>query len=87
MASQASLDIVNALFARQKDLTDYVDGAMQDKALESITARKGEIGNKIFTALSQEEEPDAPTEEPEVAPEASTETEEPADETDNGTNN
>ena len=86
MASQASLDIVNALFAGQKDLSDYVNDAMQDKALESITARKGEIGNKIFTALAQEEEPEASTEEPVVAPEASTETEA-SDETDNVTNN
>ena len=89
MASQASLDIVNALFAGQKDLSDYVDGAMQDKALETITARKSEIGNKIFTALAQDEEPPRPEEEVAdtlATPEASTATEA-SDETDNGTNN
>ena len=85
MASQASLDIVNALFAGQKDLSDYVDDAMNDKALESITSRKGDIGNKIFTALAQEEPPT--DEAPETEAQASTETEAPADETDNGTNN
>ncbi len=88
MPTQAARDIVNALFAGKKDLSDYVVQGMNDKALDAIETQKKEIGKTMFKP--QEDGPEN-TEQPEDAtPEASaeteTETEEPKDETDQGGN-
>lgn len=63
MPTDAALDIVNALFAGQKDLSDYVDTAMKAVAVDAIDAKKKEIGAKMF----RDDEPDSEeeTEEPE----------------------
>jgi hypothetical protein len=58
MASPASLDIVNALFAGQKDLSDLVNVAMHDKALEAIQQKKHEVGKQFFNSSEEEEEED-----------------------------
>ena len=85
MPTQAALDIVNALFAGQKDVSDYVATGMKDAAVDAIDARKGEVGK---TSLA----PEPPEEEEVEQPEASTETEteeqpeETPDETDQGGN-
>tara|TARA_Y100001937_G_scaffold128232_1_gene203452 strand:- start:9373 stop:9621 length:249 start_codon:yes stop_codon:yes gene_type:complete len=80
MASQAASDIVNAIFAGQKDLSDYVKDAMHDKALDAIGAKKVEYGKQAFAPT-----PDSPEEEEVEAPEATSEPqEETPDETDNG---
>ena len=86
MPSDTSLDIVNALFSGQKDLSDYVDSQMKALALDKIGDMKKDVGAKMFAV--PEEGPEN-TEQPEDAippdqPEASTE--EPTDETDNGEN-
>ena len=86
MPSQSALDIVNQLFAGQKDLSDYVDTQMKSLAMDKIGDMKKEVGAKMFSV--PEEGPEN-TEQPEDAvppdqPEASTE--EPTDETDNGEN-
>ena len=90
MPTQAARDIVNALFAGKKDLSDYVVQGMNDKALDAIETQKKEIGKTMFKP--QEDGPEN-TEQPEdAAPEASaeteteTETEEPKNETDQGGN-
>ena len=88
MPTEVARDIVNALFAGQKDLSDYVVQGMNAKAVDAIDAHKKEVGKHIFKP--QEDGPEN-TEQPEDAsPEASaeteteTETEEPKDETDQG---
>ncbi len=87
MPTQVARDIVNALFAGQKDLSDYVVQGMNAKAMDAIDAQKKEIGKAIFKP--QEDGPEN-TEQPEDAapPETEaqteTETEEPKDETDQG---
>ena len=88
MPTEVARDIVNALFAGKKDLSDYVVQGMNAKAVDAIDAHKKEIGKHMFKP--QEDGPEN-TEQPEdAAPEASaeteTETEEPKDETDQGGN-
>ena len=83
MPLQHSLDIVNSVFAGQKDLSDYVDSRMKELAVDSIDAMKKDVGSRMFTP------PDpAETEvEPEDSAETTTaETEVTPDATDNGTN-
>ena len=77
MPTQSALDIVNALFAGQKDLSDYVDAAMKTVAVDQIDTKKQEIGTSMFKE---------PEETPEVEASAETETppEETTDETDQG---
>lgn len=74
MPSQSSLDIVNALFAGQKDVSDYVDARMKELAFDSIDAMKKDVGAKLF-ASEEDTEEETETEEPD---------EETTDETDNG---
>ena len=83
MPSQPSLDIVNALFAGQKDLSDYVNTQMQTLALDKLDAMKQEVGAAMFAA--PEERPEN-TEQPEDAVPPDQTEEEPTDETDNGEN-
>ena len=85
MPTQVAKDIVNALFAGQKDLSDYVVQGMNAKALDAIDAQKQEVGKKIFQPQAdgpenteQPEDAEAPTAETE------TESEETPDETDKG---
>lgn len=73
MPTDAALDIVNALFAGQKDLSDYVDTAMKAVAVDAIDAKKKEMGAKLFS--NDEPDSEEETEEPE---------EETTDETDQG---
>lgn len=80
MPTQSALEIVNALFAGQKDLSDYVDAAMKTVAVDQIDAKKQEIGSNMFKE---------PEETPEVEASAETEVtdtppEETTDETDQG---
>ena len=77
MPTPAAMDIVNALFSGQKDLSDYVATGMSDAALKAIETQKVEVGKSIFT---NPETPEGET--PEV--EASKDTEETTDETDQG---
>ena len=86
MPTDVARDIVNALFAGQKDLSDYVVQGMNAKAVDAIDARKQEVGKVLFKP--QEDGPEN-TEQPEdAAPEASAETENETevtkDETDQG---
>tara|TARA_Y100000004_G_scaffold47055_1_gene51762 strand:- start:2856 stop:3110 length:255 start_codon:yes stop_codon:yes gene_type:complete len=82
MASPAASDIVNAIFAGQKDLSDFVNTAMHDKALDAIGAKKVEYGKTVFSPTPESPEGE---EEVETEPEATTEPqEETPDETDNG---
>ena len=86
MPTEVARDIVNALFAGQKDLSDYVVQGMNAKAVDAIDAHKKEVGKQIFKP--QEDGPEN-TEQPEdAAPEASAETENETevtkDETDQG---
>jgi|TARA_B100000902_G_scaffold255476_1_gene241906 hypothetical protein len=83
MPSQPSLDIVNALFAGQKDLSDYVNTQMQTLALDKLDGMKQEVGAAMFAA--PEEGPEN-TEQPEDAVPPDQTEEEPTDETDNGEN-
>ena len=96
MATQAANDVVNALFAGQKDLSDFVNDAMQAKALDAISATTADVGKTIFTALDAAEE--EPTEDETVTPPdplatevdtaVTASTQEPeSNETDNGTDN
>ena len=85
MPTDAARDIVNALFAGNKDLSDYVATGMNARAVDAIETQKKEIGSKIFRAVPE----DGPenTEQPADAdPEASLdkETEVIKDETDQG---
>ena len=87
MPTEVARDIVNALFAGKKDLSDYVVQGMNAKAVDAIDAHKKEVGKHIFKP--QEDGPEN-TEQPEDAapPEASAETEKETevtkDETDQG---
>jgi ribosomal protein L12E/L44/L45/RPP1/RPP2 len=63
MPTDAAYDIVNALFAGQKDLSDYVDTAMKAVAVDAIDAKKKELGAKMFSDAEPESEEE--TEEPE----------------------
>ena len=86
MPTDVARDIVNALFAGKKDLSDYVVQGMNDKALDAIETQKKELGKTMFKP--QEDGPEN-TEQPEdAAPEASAETENETevtkDETDQG---
>ena len=83
MPSQPSLDIVNALFDGQKDLSDYVNTQMQTLALDKLDGMKQEVGAAMFAA--PEEGPEN-TEQPEDAVPPDQTEEEPTDETDNGDN-
>jgi hypothetical protein len=76
MPSQASLDIVNSLFAGQKDIADYVDAQMKNLAFDRIEDLKKEVGSKIFASDDEELES-----EPETTEESEEDT---TDETDNG---
>jgi len=85
MPTDAARDIVNALFAGNKDLSDYVATGMNARALDAIDQHKKEIGAKVFHPVPE----DGPenTEQPADAdPEASLdkETEVNKDETDQG---
>jgi len=79
MPSQASIDIVNALFAGKKDLSDYVDDQMKTLAMDKIGDMKKELGATMFAPTPDEPE----AEEPEASFDQETQ-EEPSDETDNG---
>ncbi|UNH61296.1 hypothetical protein SSZBM1_179 [Synechococcus phage S-SZBM1] len=79
MPSQSSLDIVNSLFAGQKDIGDYVDAQMKSLALDRIEDLKKEVGSKIF-ASDEEEEVD----EEDVEPQTEEQPEDTTDETDHG---
>ena len=87
MPTQVAKDIVNALFAGQKDLSDYVVQGMNAKALDAIEAQKQEVGKNIFKPQAdgpentEQPEDAAP---PETEAQTETETEEPKDETDQG---
>tara|TARA_B100000945_G_scaffold13497_1_gene10299 strand:- start:714 stop:980 length:267 start_codon:yes stop_codon:yes gene_type:complete len=86
MPTEVARDIVNALFAGKKDLSDYVVQGMNAKAVDAIDAHKKEVGKHMFKP--QEDGPEN-TEQPEdAAPEASAETENETevtkDETDQG---
>ena len=86
MPTEVARDIVNALFAGQKDLSDYVVQGMNAKSVEAIDAKKQEMGKHIFKP--QEDGPENTEQPADAAPEASaeteTETEESTDETDQG---
>lgn len=75
MPTDAALDIVNALFAGQKDLSDYVDTAMKAVAVDAIDAKKREMGSALFNSAEEDPESEEETDEPE---------EETTDETDQG---
>lgn len=77
MPTQSALDIVNALFAGQKDLSDYVATAMNSVALDALEDKKKEVGAQMFAPPESEEE----TPEEEEQPTNETEDE---DETDQG---
>lgn len=59
MPTQSALDIVNALFAGQKDLSDYVDTGMKLAAFDQIADKKKEIGAKVFAPPEEEEAPES----------------------------
>ena len=82
MPTQAAQDIVNALFAGQKDLSDYVATGMNAAAVKAVDDKKQESGKVMFAP--QDEGPEN-TEQPEdaEAPVAQTPEETP-DETDSG---
>ena len=80
MPTQAAQDIVNALFAGQKDLSDYVATGMNAAAVTAVDNKKQEIGKVMFAP--QEEGPEnteQPADEPVAQP-----PEETPDETDSG---
>ena len=78
MPTQSALEIVNALFAGQKDLSDYVDAAMKTVAVDQIDTKKQEIGSNMF------KEPEEETPEVEASAETETPPEGTTDETDQG---
>ena len=87
MPTDAARDIVNALFAGNKDLSDYVATGMNAKALDAIDAQKKEIGKHMFKPHDdgpENTEQPADAEPPEASAETETETEEPKNETDQG---
>jgi hypothetical protein len=62
MPTQSALEIVNALFAGQKDLSDYVDSAMKVVAVDQIDAKKQEVGSSMFKDPNTESEVEASAE-------------------------
>ena len=89
MPTEVARDIVNALFAGQKDLSDYVVQGMNAKSVEAIDAKKQEMGKHIFKPQEDgpentEQPEDAAPETPEASAETENETEEPKNETDQG---
>jgi|TARA_B100001094_G_scaffold66855_1_gene63028 hypothetical protein len=88
MPTEVARDIVNALFAGQKDLSDYVVQGMNAKAVDAIDAHKKEVGKHLFKP--QEDGPENTEQPDDASPEASaeteteTETEVTKDETDQG---
>ena len=62
MPTEVARDIVNALFAGKKDLSDYVVQGMNAKAVDAIDAHKKEVGKHMFEP--QEDGPEN-TEQPE----------------------
>tara|TARA_B100000287_G_scaffold362988_1_gene356538 strand:- start:235 stop:510 length:276 start_codon:yes stop_codon:yes gene_type:complete len=89
MPTDAARDIVNALFAGNKDLSDYVATGMNARAVDAIETQKKEIGSKIFRAVPEDgpentEQPDDANPEASAETETETETEEPKNETDQG---
>ena len=86
MPTDVARDIVNALFAGQKDLSDYVVQGMNAKSVEAIDAKKVEIGKHLFKPQEDcPENTEQPADaEPEASAETETKTEEPTDETDQG---
>ena len=89
MPTEVARDIVNALFAGQKDLSDYVVQGMNAKAVDAIDAKKQEMGKHIFKPQEDgpentEQPEDAAPETPEASAETENETEEPKNETDQG---
>ena len=68
MPSEPALDIVNSVFAGQKDLSDYVDSRMKELAVDSIEDLKKDIGKAMFAPTPDEpEEEESSTEEHETA--------------------
>ena len=89
MPTDVARDIVNALFAGKKDLSDYVVQGMNDKALDAIETQKKELGKTMFKPQEDgpentEQPEDAAPETPEASAETENETEEPKNETDQG---
>ena len=89
MPTEVARDIVNALFAGKKDLSDYVVQGMNAKAVDAIDARKQEMGKVLFKPQEDgpentEQPEDAAPETPEASAETENETEEPKNETDQG---
>jgi len=78
MPSQPSLDIVNSLFAGQKDIADYVDAQMKSIALDRIDDLKKEVGSKLFASDEVEDSEEDVEDTTEEQPEDTT------DETDHG---
>ena len=56
MPTQAAQDIVNALFAGQKDLSDYVATGMNAAAVKAVDDKKQDVGKAMFAP--QEEGPE-----------------------------
>ena len=48
MPTQAAMDIVNSVFAGQKDISDYVAQGIETTAVDAIDAKKQEIGKQMF---------------------------------------
>lgn len=69
MPTQSALDIVNAIFAGQKDLSDYVDTGMKLAAFDKIADKKLEVGAKIFAQQPEEETDEEPESEEETTDE------------------
>ena len=89
MPTDAARDIVNALFAGNKDLSDYVATGMNARALDAIDQHKKEIGAKVFHPVPEDgpentEQPDDASPEASAETETETETEVKKDETDQG---
>ena len=87
MPTDAARDIVNALFAGNKDLSDYVATGMNARAVDAIETQKKDIGSKIFRAVPEDgpENTEQPADaSPEASAETETETEVNKDETDQG---
>lgn len=82
MPTQAALDIVNALFAGQKDLSDFVAAGMKDAAMSAIDAKKVEVGKSFMNPSDEEEEGEEEVETPAAETEQPESPEETTDETD-----
>ncbi|BCV07290.1 MAG: hypothetical protein CM15mL1_0150 [Libanvirus sp.] len=57
MPSQSANDIVNALFAGQKDLSDYVDTQMKSLAMDSIEDMKKRLGKQCLLHRKMDQNP------------------------------